>query len=349
MKRPLVALLLGLSAITAHAAVSDARVALEKGDYPAALSELNEHLRRLPDDANARFLRGLTLVLMDRDGEATQAFADLVRDHPELPEPYNNLAVLYARAGKYEQARDALETAIIKHPSYATAHENLGDVYATMAQAAWKRAQVLDRDNQAIADKLAQLSRALSGDVIVGDSSPQPRLSTERLEASAPRQPVAAPTAEAQVPAAAFVPPIMAPVVAPESGRTSAPSQAASNSAPVTAADRNAALQAVQAWAQAWSQQDVRAYLGAYSNRFDPGGGLSLDTWKQQRRARLTAPTSITVQVLNPVATALGNDTVRVRFVQIYQSNSYADQTLKEIDLVREDGGWRILREVLAP
>jgi len=47
---------------------------------------------------------------------------------PELPEPYNNLAVLYAARGDHDGARDALLRAISTHPSYATAHENLGDI-----------------------------------------------------------------------------------------------------------------------------------------------------------------------------------------------------------------------------
>ena len=32
-------------------------------------------------------------------------------DYPQLPEPYNNLAVIYAQQGDYEKARDALQAA----------------------------------------------------------------------------------------------------------------------------------------------------------------------------------------------------------------------------------------------
>jgi tetratricopeptide (TPR) repeat protein len=39
-------------------------------------------------------------------------FTKLTDDYPELPEPYNNLAVLYAAAGQYDKARAALEMAI---------------------------------------------------------------------------------------------------------------------------------------------------------------------------------------------------------------------------------------------
>ncbi|MEN8720319.1 MAG: hypothetical protein ABF296_08670, partial [Oceanococcaceae bacterium] len=106
-----------------------------------------------------------------------------------------------------------------------------------------------------------------------------------------------------------------------------------------------AALDALQGWAQAWSDQDVARYLASYSNRFVPGNGVSLDTWKQQRRARLTAPTSININVLNPQVTVIDANTARVRFMQVYQSNSYADQVLKVMEFAREGRSWRITRE----
>jgi len=54
------------------------------------------------------------------------------------------IAVLYAGQGQYEKARQALEMAIRTHPSYATAHENLGDVYAKLASQAYDKALSLD-------------------------------------------------------------------------------------------------------------------------------------------------------------------------------------------------------------
>ncbi len=61
-------------------------------------------------------------------------FTKLSEDYPELPEPYNNLAVLYAQQKQYDKARTALEMAIRTHPSYAIAYENLGDIYAKPGQ-----------------------------------------------------------------------------------------------------------------------------------------------------------------------------------------------------------------------
>ena len=56
-----------------------------------------------------------------------------MQDYPELAEPHNNLAAIYAAAGEYGKARAELEEAIRLNPRYAPAHENLGDVHALLA------------------------------------------------------------------------------------------------------------------------------------------------------------------------------------------------------------------------
>ena len=155
-----VALALGTGSLAVHAnAVADAQKMMQRGDYAAALSALDAQLRSNPQDAEARFVRGLALTQLDRVPDAIRAFADLTRDYPQLPEPYNNLAVLYAQEGDYEKARDALEAALATHPSYATAHENLGDIYAALACAAYNRALMLDQGNRGVQQKLSLISQ----------------------------------------------------------------------------------------------------------------------------------------------------------------------------------------------
>ena len=88
------------------------------------------YIRDRPKDAQGRFLKGQILTEMNKPADAIAVFTKLTEDYPELPEPYNNLAVLYAQQKQYDKARTALEMAIRTHPSYAIAYENLGDVYA---------------------------------------------------------------------------------------------------------------------------------------------------------------------------------------------------------------------------
>ena len=99
-----------------------------QGRVQPALEKIDVFLKAQPRDPQGRFLRGLLLTEQKRIPEAIQVFTGLTEDFPELPEPYNNLAVLYASQGNYDKAKSALELAIHTHPSYATAHENLGDI-----------------------------------------------------------------------------------------------------------------------------------------------------------------------------------------------------------------------------
>ncbi|MBI3171853.1 MAG: tetratricopeptide repeat protein [Hydrocarboniphaga effusa] len=149
-----VALLSATPVLAASDVVSEAQALINQGRLEQALTLLESHLESAPQDAEARFSRGLVLVRLNRSEEAVKAFADLTRDYPQLPEPYNNLAVIYAQQGEYEKARSALEAALTTHPSYAVAHENLGDIYAALAAAAYNRAMTLDSRNTSVRAKL---------------------------------------------------------------------------------------------------------------------------------------------------------------------------------------------------
>jgi tetratricopeptide (TPR) repeat protein len=127
----------------------------KEGKRAEALDRLNAYLAQHPKDARARFLSGVILTEQNKVQDAIKVFTELTQDYPELPEPYNNLAVLYAGLGDYDKARKALEMAIRTHPSYAVAHENLGDIYATLASQAYDKALQLDNNNATARKKLA--------------------------------------------------------------------------------------------------------------------------------------------------------------------------------------------------
>src|SRR5690606_23324791 len=157
-------LALALCATGAAVAADAARVQslLDEGRLPEALKAVDEGLRKDAKDVTFRFLKGLVLARMDRLDESAAIFEQLTREHPELPEPYNNLAVVYAARGDFEKARQALQRAINTHPAYATAHENLGDIYAKMASQAYNHALELDQDNATARAKLALVNDLFS-------------------------------------------------------------------------------------------------------------------------------------------------------------------------------------------
>ncbi len=135
-------------------ALQEVRKLIAAGQGKQALARADSHLAKNPRDAQMRFVRGVILTDLSDTAAARGAFQQLVDDFPELPEPYNNLAVLYAADGELDRARLALEMALLAKPDYATAHENMGDVYLQMAAEAYQRASKLQPTNRAISTKL---------------------------------------------------------------------------------------------------------------------------------------------------------------------------------------------------
>jgi len=138
------------------------------GHHALALERADRYLAGKPRDAQMRFLKGTLLADGQRDGEALDLFLRLTEDFPELAEPYNNLAVLYARQGQFDKARAALETAVRNNPSDALAQENLGDIYALLASRAYARAASSDPRNADAPGKLALIRRLLSQQALRG-------------------------------------------------------------------------------------------------------------------------------------------------------------------------------------
>jgi tetratricopeptide (TPR) repeat protein len=110
-----------------------------------------------------------------RNMEAIALFQKLSDDYPDLAEPYNNLAALYAAAGDYAKARATLEQALRMNPGYATAHENLGDVYAALAAQSYARALKLDPGNLSVPPKLA-IVRELYKRPVATSADPRPAM-----------------------------------------------------------------------------------------------------------------------------------------------------------------------------
>ena len=198
------ALCLAVVAVPARASeVQEINQQFRKGDLAGALERADRYLAKNPKDAQARFLKGLILADQGKTNDAIAIFTGLTEDYPELPEPYNNLAVLYASQSKYEAAKNALEQAIRTHPSYATAHENLGDIYDKMASIAYDKALALDSKNTAAQTKLALIKDITGGQP--RKAAPKPAVATaapqaaKSAAASKPAPAAAAPGVEAAV------------------------------------------------------------------------------------------------------------------------------------------------------
>lgn len=158
-------LLLALACIFSPARADDYSDVLQlhrAGKHPEALKKAELYLEGKPKDPQMRFIRGVILSDSGKQDDALSAFSKLTEEYPELPEPYNNLAVIYASRNQYEKARVALEMAVRTNPGYATAHENLGDVYVKLAGQAYAKSQQLDSGARSLPPKLKLLGELLS-------------------------------------------------------------------------------------------------------------------------------------------------------------------------------------------
>lgn len=167
--------------------VADVSKLLRAGKVAEALVKTNEFLAKHPADPQMRFMKGVLLTEQNKSEEAIAVFTKLTEDYRDLPEPYNNLAVLYAANGQYEKARIALEKAIRTNPSYMTAYENLGDVYGKMASQAYDKALALGSSNTPSKSKLTLL-RTFSSSTGAKVTVPEPQVAQA---APAPTHPVA--------------------------------------------------------------------------------------------------------------------------------------------------------------
>ena len=300
-----------------------------------ALDKVDAFLKTMPRDPQGRFLRGLLLTEQKRIPEAIQVFTGLTEDFPELPEPYNNLAVLYASQGNYDKAKSALELAIHTHPSYATAHENLGDVYAQLASRAYDRALQLDKSNTTAQLKLAMV-KDLFGAKATGAA---PR--TEAPKAAVPSARTELPKSKPEVVAKAEAPK-SAP--APEVKPAPAPTPPVLAPASPEMQSKAQAIAAVESWAKAWSAKDVKGYLGHYASDFEIPGAASRAVWEKERAERIQRPRTIDVgvKVLNVQAS---ENEATVTFRQSYKSDTLKSNNTKTLKLVRSGDRWLIKQE----
>ena len=142
--------------------LKDARALIADKRYADAIATLDKLTAERPREPQARFLKGVALTDAGKTDEAIAVFQGVLNEYPELPEPRNNLAVLYAQKGDYAMARDELEAAIGAAPDYVIAYENLGDIYARLAMVNYEKAIARDARNRSAPVKLKLVREALA-------------------------------------------------------------------------------------------------------------------------------------------------------------------------------------------
>jgi tetratricopeptide (TPR) repeat protein len=113
-----------------------------------AMALIEEGLAKNPQDPQWLYLKALS-SMPKQAAQAQSLLEALIRNHPELPEPYNALAVLLASKSEFGMALQYLQQALAQRPQYRQALENLGDVHLAMAWQAYQAAQQTGSPNLA--------------------------------------------------------------------------------------------------------------------------------------------------------------------------------------------------------
>ena len=158
--------------------ITDALSLVAQERYAEAHEALEPLVEREPNAPGVRLIRG---ILNAREGnfvEAIAIFESLRDDHPAMFEAHNNLAVLYAKLGRLDDARETLIAALELRPD-AVVYANLGDVYLQLAEKAYMRAHELRVEGSPAAEGSEQAA-----------ASPEPTATAE--------EPAAVPTTQAR-------------------------------------------------------------------------------------------------------------------------------------------------------
>jgi tetratricopeptide (TPR) repeat protein len=325
----LLGLVLGNAALAASTdPLAEVQDLLKAGRSAEALRTLDTLITQRPGDAQLRFQKGVILVDQKRSAEAIAVFQRLGQDFPALPEPFNNLAVLYVEQGQLDKARSALESAIRSRPNYGTAFQNLGDVYTRMASRAYARA--LQIEDPEAAPKLALIRDLYDMPAAVATvalATPAGASTGKPATASASSAAAVATTASASQAVAA------APMAA----------ASASAAAPRTSDDMRAVTAAVNGWADAWSRKDMNNYIGAYVRDFK-GSDASAAAWQSNRRERIMSKRHISVGV-SGLKIDIVKDVAKVSFRQSYSADLLRVASQKTLELEQRNGKWLIRKE----
>ena len=246
------------------------------GNYTKALQYADEGLAKNKRNVALMFKRATILEHLGRRDEAMAAYQQLINAYPEIPEPYNNLAILTADGGKgdIDHAIELLDRAITANPNFATAHENLGDLYALKALQNYRLGMPANtpanRDaRRRVSEKIAMLQIATGND-------PDPDLlkqpGAEKIPAFQEKPAAKADPIESKRSAAA------AAVLKNRAAKSTAAAKAASNAVTTTTGGITETVQKIAAPAAAAPAQTSAPQPGSYSAKENGTGSTTKST-----------------------------------------------------------------------
>jgi hypothetical protein len=292
--------------------------------------------------------------------QAITAYKGLIKQHPRIPEAYNNLAALYLKQKNAKQAKQVLEQGLHADKGYGALYDSLTAINVALARDAYSKALQIDLKPAEVSIATLALNETET-EMPAAPAAPTAVEPPAPLVSSSEHSPVIAATktveshptvtpaeTEKKTTEAAAVKPVevekkaVAAVVAKPVETEKKPVETTT----VKPSADNITLETViQAWAAAWSAQAVDMYLSFYNVQYQPDNGMSRKNWEQSRRSRLKKPAWIKVSLSNFKVEKSDSKQAVVTFTQQYKSNTYADVSSKRMVLLYTDKGWQIFKE----
>ena len=119
---------------------------IQNGKADEALDAIERREKQLAEsqilgtDVQLLFLKGRAFESLGQYQDAFELYKKMTTLYPELPEPWNNLALEYVRQGNLNLAEDSLAMALTADPGNETALQNLGEVRLMLAEETFQRA-----------------------------------------------------------------------------------------------------------------------------------------------------------------------------------------------------------------
>lgn len=102
----------------------------------------------------------------------------------------------------------------------------------------------------------------------------------------------------------------------------------------------------LEKWSASWSKQDVNSYLDFYDDEFQTPSDVSRRSWEAYRKDRLKEPgfIKVTAEDIRILLSEDGKLAV-ASFMQNYRSDTYKENSRKQLVLKQKAGQWRIYSE----
>lgn len=282
---------------------------IDNKNFIQAQIEIDTLLKLDGDNPQLLFINGVLLSETNKINEAIKVFEGLTKTHPNLPEPYNNLAVLYAQQGDFQKAKYTLEQSIKTHPSYATAYINLGDIYTRMASESYNKALQIDGSNKSTKTKLSLIKKLFNFQPIQKNIEIANNLKS-KYDAIKIDEP---------------------------------------DSKKIDTAIKKIDLVEVESfinfWKTSWEQQNFESYINYYSLKFKNNNGQNFQQWKAHRKPRVTNKDKIEITLINVKIKELNNG-FEVSFIQEYKSGNMDSTTNKKLIIDTSDNELKIINEI---